>query len=99
MSKIYHPLATKTVFHAITPIQWAGGQLMELFKGKGSPAQPKSYRDVILADADGKAFLGNMRAKSKGSLFQAIPDSQFGGGANHGATACASVLARSQACI
>eukprot|EP00973_Karenia_brevis_P021856 3004853-Karenia_brevis.AAC.1 len=29
MSKIYHPLATKTVFHAISPLQWAGGQLME----------------------------------------------------------------------
>ena len=31
--------------------------IQEIFKGKGDPGIPAAYRDVLLADDDGKALL------------------------------------------
>eukprot|EP00973_Karenia_brevis_P093539 12417799-Karenia_brevis.AAC.1 len=70
---IYHPISTKIILSSTSPIQWAGGQLMELFKGKGSSAVPQSFRDVLLSDSDSKAFFGELRGRARDGLFGATP--------------------------
>ena len=55
MAKIFYPLAVKVFARIQPPLQWKGGMICDLFKGKGSPALINSYRDVLLSDDDGKA--------------------------------------------
>eukprot|EP00973_Karenia_brevis_P060091 8361486-Karenia_brevis.AAC.1 len=64
----------------ISPIQWMGGQLFEIYKGSGDASSPVAYRDTILTDADCKPFLGCLRANLRPRLQEAAPPSQFGGG-------------------
>ena len=55
MAAIEYPLVVKTYTRIQPPLQWKGGMLCELFKGKGSPSLCSNYRDILLADDSGKA--------------------------------------------
>ena len=52
--RIYYPLVLKTYVRIQPPIQWKGGMLHQLFKGKGSSSVCSTFRDVMLACVDGK---------------------------------------------
>ena len=54
LMQIYYPLILKTFIRIQPPIQWKGGMLQELFKGKGSSSICSNFRDVMLACVDGK---------------------------------------------
>eukprot|EP00973_Karenia_brevis_P035868 4948827-Karenia_brevis.AAC.1 len=72
----------------------AGGQVVEVFKGRGDPSTTTSYRDVLVCDADVKSFLSSCRHKMKDHLQHVVPECQFGGGMNFGATSSAHLIAR-----
>ena len=61
--RIYYPLVLKTYVRIQPPIQWKGGMLQELFKGKGSSSVCSNFRDVMLACVDGKNVAKYIRNK------------------------------------
>eukprot|EP00973_Karenia_brevis_P042284 5851918-Karenia_brevis.AAC.1 len=69
---------------------------MELYKGKGNPSQPSSYREVLLTDSSSKPFMSSSRNRMKGYLNDFVHESQFGGGCNTGSTAVCHLNARAQ---
>ena len=56
LSQVYYPLIFKSMSRLHPPLQWRGGMIQEIYKGKGDPGIPSHYRDVLLADDDGKAL-------------------------------------------
>ena len=60
---MYYPLVLKTYTRIQPPIQWKGGMLQELFKGKGSSSVVGNFRDVMLACVDGKNVAKYIRNK------------------------------------
>eukprot|EP00973_Karenia_brevis_P017239 2367147-Karenia_brevis.AAC.1 len=60
MSRIYHPLATKSVLSCCLPVSWVGGRVSELPKPGGSLVAPGGYREVVVADADSKPLLSHL---------------------------------------
>ena len=60
-------LFTKTALYVQSPIQYKGGSLFPLYKGKGAHIDMDKYRSILLADVVGKVSarahrLGNLRA-------------------------------------
>ena len=45
------------------PLNWKGGLLVPLFKGKGSPAEPTAYRSIFLSDICAKIHHANVRQR------------------------------------
>ena len=67
--------------------------ICDRFKGRGSPALIKSYRDILLSDFDGKAVQRLMRSR----LFpqaQSLCPLSMGGGLHGGETAIAHLYLR-----
>ena len=87
--RIYYPLVLKTYVRIQPPIQWKGGMLQELFKGKGSSSVCSNFRDVMLACVDGKNVAKYIRSKLLPRAHTISLDTQFGGGFNGGETAFA----------
>jgi hypothetical protein len=83
----YFPLYVKTFVRVQPPLQWKGGLLAELFKGKGSPSMRGNYRDVLLADDSGKAVGKLIRRRFLPFAVSLSHASQYGGGFNGGETA------------
>eukprot|EP00973_Karenia_brevis_P090044 12400736-Karenia_brevis.AAC.1 len=46
VSTVYHLIVTKSICSVFMPLQWVGGQVLELLKPKGSPLAPVTYRDI-----------------------------------------------------
>lgn len=61
-AQLYHPLYVKC--HALQrfPIQYAGGQVVPLFKGKGPSSVVANYRDIRVATYPGKVLEGYLRS-------------------------------------
>ena len=68
-------------------MQWKGGVLCELFKGKGDSSSTKAYRDILLANDDGKGVMRMLRSKPLPLASSLVLQSQYGGGPNGGETA------------
>ena len=68
--------------------------ICNLFKGKGSPALIKSYRDVLLSDFDGKAVQRFLRSRLFPQAQALSMSTQFGGGLHGGETAIAHLYLR-----
>ena len=98
--RIYYPLILKTYVRIQPPIQWKGGMLQELFKGKGSSSVCSNFRDVMLACVDGENVAKYVRNKFLPRAKVISLNTQFGGGFNGGETAFAHLYARlvNQAC-
>ena len=89
LSEHYFPLYFKTYARLMPPLQWKGGMMQELFKNKGSPSIPSGYRDVLLADDDGKAIMKYIRQQVMPNIAEIIGDTQYGSGFGGGETAFA----------
>ena len=96
LAKAYFPLTTKAMLHCHTPLQWDGGQLFSLFKGKGEKTDRTNYRDLTITDISCKHFMSSLRSQLSPSLQQATIPTQFGGGCNGGSTTIAHLLAKAQ---
>lgn len=54
MAKILFPSMTKFATRLHEPIQWKGGQLIKLYKGKGPVQECTSFRGILLMSTIGK---------------------------------------------
>ena len=81
--KILHPLVFKSVVAIQPPLQWKGGHLFEIYKGKGSRHDIQSYRDVTICEAASKAMSKPMRKNGVPILNKISSSMHFflGGGA------------------
>ncbi len=68
--------------------------ICELFKNKGSPSLISSYRDILLADDDGKGVQRLLRKSLVPLAHKICVETQFGGGLNGGETAVAHLYLR-----
>ena len=55
-ARILSPLMAKFAFRLHEPIQWKGGQLIKLYKGKGPIRECASFRRILLMSTIGKAI-------------------------------------------
>ena len=68
--------------------------ICDLFRNKGSPALISSYRDILLADDDGKGVQRLLRKSLVPLAHKLCVGTQFGGGLNGGETAIAHLYLR-----
>ncbi len=43
------------------PLKWKGGELIEIYKNRGNPAQCKSHRGVLVSNVVGKTYHSHLR--------------------------------------
>ena len=94
MSRINYPLYVKSIVRVQPPLQWKGGLLAALLKGKGSPTLRDNYRDILLPDDSGKVAARLVRERLLPSASSLSVSTQFGGGVNGGETAFAHLYLR-----
>ena len=97
-------LQNKAAFTIRPPLQYRGGALFALFKGKGSHEDAGAYRDITCCAAQAKAIGRPLRATLMTCLAAACPGTnlssqhpsglQFGGGLSGGSTEFAHLAAR-----
>lgn len=80
------PIFVKVSLTLRLPIQWLGGALMELFKGRGSRADIDAFRDITLADLNGKDLGSFIRAALKVAISSLVGEAQQGSGFNGAST-------------
>jgi len=85
-SDLFLPVHFKAAFTMRLPIQWLGGALQELFKGKGSMSLITNFRDITLADLNGKHFGSFIRSCLYVAVQSLVGPSQHGSGCNGGTT-------------
>jgi hypothetical protein len=85
-AKALHPLIVKSALALQPPIQWKGGHLFEVYKGKGTTCDIGSYRDVTICAAASKSLSKPMREQGISTLGRLSASTQFGGGLNGGST-------------
>eukprot|EP00973_Karenia_brevis_P059334 8260171-Karenia_brevis.AAC.1 len=79
MARLYHPLVYKAACSLSAPLQWKGGALVELYKGRGQMTDRTSYRDVTIGSSPGKGMTSHLRARALPFLRKLAPTTQFGG--------------------
>ena len=94
MSRLQFPLIVKSFVRIQPPLQWKGGMLHELFKGKGASSIRKNYRDILLSNDGGKFALKLIRRQLLPIAIALSLDTQYGGGLNGGETAFAHLQVR-----
>ena len=93
-ARVMFPLRLKTIVRLAPPLQWRGGMLCELFKNKGCSSDCGNYRDITLADVDGKDFSKQIRSCIVHAVRGVASETQFGGGMNDGDTSKAHLYLR-----
>eukprot|EP00973_Karenia_brevis_P016577 2269031-Karenia_brevis.AAC.1 len=68
------------------PIQWRGGQIHELYKGKGPIDESPNYRDISLFESFGKVYAKDARVKFKPFLDAKALNTQSGSGVRRAGT-------------
>ena len=94
MARLFHPLLTKSFTSLMLPMQIRGGQIHEIYKGKGSQKQATSYRDVTIASEFAKTVGSLLRPRMLSTVAAVSGGTQFGSGLNTGSTDVAHVLVR-----
>ncbi len=79
LARLFFPLVVKTFVRVQPPLQWKGGMICDLFKGKGSPSLITSYGDILLMDDGGKGVQWLLRKALFPLAMQLCVDSQFWG--------------------
>jgi len=91
----YFPLVLKMFVRIQPPIQYKGGMIYEIYKGKGVHHMCSSFRDVLLANDSGKHVCTYVRHQLLPWARKLVHSTQFGGGFNGGETSFAHLYARS----
>ena len=92
MARLTHPIHVKSTVFISRPIQYRGGQLMELWKKKGSRSLMSSQRDVTLCDEDSKVLGGHNRSSVMPVVRSIVSPTAMGSGLNDGACDTAHLL-------
>ncbi len=79
------PLMTKASVTGCPPVQWQGGWLATLYKGRGRAADPASHRSILITSHIGKVWHGHLRKALLGQVPPAKLGAQFGGIPGRGA--------------
>ena len=72
-------LLTKCAAHSHEPLDWKGGRLFPLHKGKMHPAEPEGYRSIFVSDFTAKLYHMTMRRSLVTAWHGAIHSLQLGG--------------------
>ena len=78
-ARLLFPLLMKFATTLSEPLQWKGGKLISLYKGKGSMSACASFRGILLMSTIGKAIRASMRAKVNEPFVLNSSTTQFGG--------------------
>lgn len=57
------PLMVKAVLTTHEPLAWKGGRLFALYKGKGDPSDPGSFRSIFLSELAAKLLHAMVRTR------------------------------------
>ena len=60
-ARMLYPIACKFTLRLQEPLQYKGGQLIALSKGRGSPQQCSSFRGILLLSTAGKLIRASLR--------------------------------------
>eukprot|EP00973_Karenia_brevis_P055065 7655092-Karenia_brevis.AAC.1 len=94
MAQAYWPLIVKSVCRLEPPLQWRGGMMCELHKGKPGDWTPAGFRDITLASVSAKKFGKHLRTHLMPMAYQMLADTQWGSGCFGGSTAVAHLYCR-----
>ncbi|OLP86094.1 hypothetical protein AK812_SmicGene32832 [Symbiodinium microadriaticum] len=78
-SKALYQLFLKVSLRVAEPIQFKGGSLHAVWKGKSSPAYCSSHRGILVSSTTGKAFHRVLRDRAVQALQNVTTDMQIGG--------------------
>ena len=78
------PLFLKAVLTGQEPLAWHGGSLFALYKGKGSPSLPDSFRSIFLSNVQAKLYHSWIRTKLEELWHRRASSMQYGGRKGHG---------------
>ena len=84
MARVFHPIVVKSALCFEEPLAWKGGVRMELFKGKSSILECKSYRDILVSDISGKLYHKALRSRASPILDAMARDTRCGGTSSRG---------------
>ena len=76
---VLFPIILKMIFRLEEPLQWKGGQIISLFKGKGSQSDCQNHRGILLTSVLGKAVRSTIRDRLNEPYLAATDDLQLGG--------------------
>ena len=77
-------LTNKVIAHAHEPTSWRGGKLIPLYKGKGCPHDPASFRSIFISDFTAKLYHACLRRPLEQVWHESMHSMQFGGRAGCG---------------
>ena len=89
------PLAVKATMKIWAPLQWKGGQTVELYKGKLDRLLCGNFRDITLSDLGGKPYSSAKRAAYAQACQSFCTDAQTGSGIRRAGTDTGHMLVRS----
>ena len=79
LSDYLAPLFLKVGVYMAEPVQWKGGVLFEIFKGKGAMDDPTSYRGILVSSHVAKAVHNAYRQPTMEQFRQHASPMQLGG--------------------
>ena len=77
-------LTNKVIAHVHEPTSWRGGKLIPLYKGKGLPSDPSSFRSIFVSDFTAKLYHACLRRPLERAWTASLHSMQFGGRAGCG---------------
>ena len=77
------PLMVKAVVTTHEPLGWKGGRLFALYKGKGDPSDPSSFRSIFLSELAAKLLHAMVRTRLEVCWERQIREIQHGGRKRH----------------
>ena len=77
------PLMVKAVVTTHEPLAWKGGRLFALYKGKGDPSDPGSFRSIFLSELAAKLLHAMVRTRLEICWERQIHEIQHGGRKRH----------------
>ena len=77
LARMLWPLLLKVTSRIQEPLQWKGGKLVALYKGKHSPMECASYRAILVSSSLGKSMHSVFRARTMPYLQRGATDLQF----------------------
>ena len=73
----------KAVVNVHEPLPWKGGRLFALYKGKGDPSDPGSFRSIFLSELAAKMLHAMVRTRLETCWEKQIQEIQHGGRKHH----------------
>ena len=64
LARVFYPVLLKTFCFLSEPLIWKGGELIKLYKGKGSRSSCSNFRAILLSSSVGKAVHSLVRNKA-----------------------------------